>query len=251
MKSSFATLLFLVIIFSFSSCKQKEKTCKLGKYYVSDASNTPPPNVFSYYSDGRLQRIIYSNGSKDTLFYRSDTLHLLSFDERDSLSFEFTGNLNSNGDVLMGVKTQYDYLGSIMQVDNYNMQYNASGNLVQQSVSNTNGVITTTYNYEEGNRISGKLFSGAVLQKQYLFFHSKADNKTELDDDSGVFTPYFGRPSKKLLDSLLVITGGDTAKIIYSHSLDANSYVTKTVRAQLPPTVDTKYYTYAYFDCRE
>lgn len=251
MRSKVVPLFLLVFVFSLPSCKPKEKTCKLGKYYVSDASNTPPANTFSYDSDGRLQKIVYSDQNKDTLFYEADTLHLLSYDERDSLTAEFIGNMNSNGDVVTGVRKLYNFLGNLVQVDDYHLEYNASGNLTKQSVSNTNGVMTTTYNYTDGNRSEEKIFSGAVLQRKYLFFHSHADNKTGVNDDEGVFSPYFGRPSKKLLDSLWVITGSDTTRIIYSHELDANGYLLKSVRAQLHPTADSKFYTYAYFDCRE
>lgn len=247
-------LFFISCLFLFSSsCKKKEQFCKLGKSYSTDGSNTPAPNTFFYYGDDRLQKITYTSGYKDSIAYSADTITIYSFDDIDSLSAMFKGTLNGGGYLENGAKISYDYLGNIVGTDNYSIQHNADGNITQLSVSNTSGTTATTYDYLNGNRSSGKEFVGATLQKKFVYFASTALNKGEvIDDELGVFTPYFGKPSKNLLDSLYVIEGTDTARIRYTYQLDANDYVIKSVRTYLAPAgVDTRFFTYSYFDCAE
>lgn len=253
MKNSIPLLIITCLMLFSTSCKKKEQFCKLGKYYSTDGSNTPSPNTFSYYEDDRLKKITYTNGYKDSVAYSVDTITVYSFDDRDSLNGIFKGLLNSNGYVESGAKVSYDYIGNITGTDNYSIQHNADGNITQLSVSNTSGTNATTYEYISGNRASGKLFTGATLQKKYVYFASNVLNKGGIiDDELGVFTPYFGKPSKNLLDSAYVIEGTDTARIRYTYQLDANDYVIKSVKTYLAPAgVDSRFFTYSYFDCTE
>jgi hypothetical protein len=252
MKNSLPLLFICAILLFTSSCKKKEQFCKLGKYYSTDGSNTPAPNTFFYYDDDRLQKIIYSNHYKDSVTYSADTIIIHSFDDRDSLVSVLRGILNGSGYLETGVKTGYDYTGNVTTIDNYSLQHNADGNVTQKSVSNSSGTTTNTYEYAGGNRSIGKLYVGSVLQKKFVYFHSTVLNKSGIDDDLGVYNPYFGKPSRNLLDSMYIIEATDTARVRFTHQLDVNGYVLKTVRTYLAPVgVDTRFFTYSYFDCAE
>jgi hypothetical protein len=244
-------LLFICALAVLSSCKKGVQTCKLGKYYATDGSNSVVANTFFYDGSNRLIKIAYQNGTKDTLVYSADSIYVRSYDDRDSLTALLLGALNSNGYVTNAVKHTYDFLGNVTASDNYTLQYNADGTLSQQTIANTGGTETTIYEYTDGNRSSGKLFVGATETEKYIFSHSNAENKTGIDDNNGVYAPYFGKPSKNLLDSLQVFAGTDTTVAIYTHTLDRNDYVTKTIRTYLRPAIESRYYTYTYFDCGE
>lgn len=236
---------------STASCKKKVESCKLGKSYISDGSSTPNPNIFSYYSDGRLQKIEYSNNTKDTLIYNADTLVVRTLDNTDSTTAVFTGVLNSAGNVTTGTKVYLDYSGNITSTESYLLEYNAEGNLTQKSVTDATGLTILSITYNGNNSATGTLFIAGVLDRKYTFYHSGVSNKTDIDDMNGVFTPYFGTPSANLLDSTFIITSTDTTKIQYSHTLDANEYVQKTIQTYLNHGADTKYLTYQYFDCNK
>lgn len=244
-------LLLVCALVAVSSCKKGEQTCKLGKYYITDGSNTKPANTFFYDGSDRLIKIEYQNGNKDTLVYSADSLYVQSYDERDSLTALMLAKLNTEGYVTNAVKHSFDFFGAIVSSDNYTLQYNADGTLAQQSISNTNGTQTTIYEYTDGNRTSGKLFVGATETEKYIFGHSNVVNKTGIDDNNGVYSPYFGKPSQNLIDSLQVIAGTDTTVAIYTHTLDNNDYVIKTVRTYVKPSVESRYFTYTYFNCGE
>lgn len=241
-----------VSLLAAASCKKKEQFCKLGKHYSTDGSNTPSPNTFFYYGDDRLQKITYSNGYKDSIVYSADTITIYNMDDRDSVNAIFRGTLNGSGYLESGAKTFYDYIGNVTGTDNYTLQHNADGNITQLSISNTSGTTANIYEYSAGNRSAGKLFNGATQQKKFVYYHSTALNKSGIDDDLGVYSPYLGNPSKNLLDSMHVIEGTDTARVRYTYQLDDNGYVIKSVRTYLAPAgVDTRFFTYSYFDCKE
>lgn len=246
-------LLFLTIlgVLAIAACKKKEQYCKLGKFYATDGANYSIPNTFYYDANNKLVKITYADKTKDTLVYSADTLRIKKYDYRDTLISLFNGLLNGNGYITTATLVTFDVSGNITSTENYSLQYNADGNLLQFSLSNANGTQTRVYTYTNGNRTTGKLFVGGTEQEKYVFYHSTALNKTGIDDNNGVCTPYFGKPSKNLLDSLHIIAGADTTRIRYTHQLDGNGYVIKTVRSYLTPGVDTKFFTYSYFDCRE
>ncbi|MCW5908918.1 MAG: DUF4595 domain-containing protein [Chitinophagales bacterium] len=250
MRSSLLLLAICGVLFT-SSCKKKEQFCKLGKFYATDGANYSTPNTFTYDAANRLIKIAYVDKTKDTLVYSADTLFVKKYDYRDTLLSLLSGLLNSNGSITSATLITFDASGNVTGTETYSLQYNADGTLSQFSLSNSSGNETRIYTYADGNRATGKLFVGGIEQEKYVFFHSTALNKTGIDDNNGVFTPYFGKPSKNLLDSLHIIAGGDTTRIRYTHQLDGNGYTIKTVRTYLPPSVDTKFFTYSYFDCRE
>ncbi|MFN8286574.1 MAG: hypothetical protein U0V74_07475 [Chitinophagales bacterium] len=251
MKSKLLLAATAVVLLSVSACKEKIKNCKLGKAYITNGSSTPNPNTFFYNEDGSLSKIKYSNENVDSLVYSADTLWVITRDYRDSVVAIFKGIKNADNNVVSGVLTGYDFMGGVSSTDNYNMTYNADGTLDGQNISNGGGSVIYSYSYDNGNRVGGKKFVGATETENYIFFHSKVENKSGIDDWNKVFTPYFGKPSANLLDSAWTITNGDTIRVTYNHTLDANDYVTKTVQTYLSPGFQTKYYTYQYFDCKE
>lgn len=241
----------LLVTVAVSSCKKNVQTCKLGKYYLSDGSSTPAPNVFSYYQDGRLKRIVHSDGAKDTLAYNADTLTVLSYDNTGLLIENFTGLLNASGSVTAGTKTSYDISGTVTGTDYLLFEYNASGNLTKETTNNTSGATILALAYDGANTATGTLHVSGFLTKKYFFYHSTAANKTGIDDLTGEYIPYLGKPSGNLLDSIHIIqpATSDTTRIQYSHTLDNNEYLSKTIQTWLTPGVQTKYHTYQYFDC--
>ncbi len=249
MKNNFFILLAVVSVFTISSCKKKVENCKLGKSYVSDGNNTPNPNTFFYYDNGNLQKITYNDQSKDTLVYNADTLIILTFDSRDSVLSVFTGILNGSRNVIAGTRVYYNYFGNVINTESYSVDYNTDGNLTLQTITDGAGTKTLALEYLSGNTASGTFVDGVNPDKHYVFFHNSVANKTGIDDLNGVFNPYFGKPSKNLLDSTHIISAGDTIRIQYSHSIDENEYVSQTIRTYLTPGVETKYFTYQYFDC--
>lgn len=251
MKSKLLLAATAVVLLSVTACKEKIKNCKMGKAYITDGSNTPNANTFYYDGDGRLSKITYSNQSKDSLVYSADTLWVITRDYRDSVTAIFNGILNADGNMVSGVLTSYNFAGTVIGTDNYNMTYNANGTLDGQNISNGSGTTIYSYTYDNGNRATGKKFIGATEAENYVFFHSNVENKSGIDDWNKVFTPYFGEPSNNLLDSAWTIASGDTIRVKYEHSLDANGYVTKTTQTYLSPGFQTKYCTYQYFDCKE
>lgn len=245
--------MLLTVLAILPSCKKKIETCKLGKAYTSDGSSTPTPNTFSYYENGKLKSIQFSNNERDSLIYTADTLTVLHFDYRDSLSSQFTGITDGNGLVTTGNKISYDFSGNVSNTEYYLNEYNSTGKLTKQTISNSLGTTILALTFTGGNSSTGNLYNGATLEKKYFFFHSTALNKTGLDDMNIVFSPYFGKPSDNLLDSthIVLVATSDTIKIKYEHTIDANDYVSKTVQTYLTPGFQTKYHTYQYFDCNE
>ena len=250
MKNNTLFLLTIVMVLSVASCKKKVETCKLGKAYISDGNTTPNANTFSYYSDGKLQKVVYADKTKDSVAYSADTIYIRTYDVNDSVISLFAGVLNSNGDVVSGVKDNLNYSGSITSTDIYSLEYNAEGKLTKKTITNSLQSTLLNLNYDGGNTATGNLFIGGVLDRSYTFYHNTIENKTGVDDMNAVFTPYFGRPSQNLLDSMRIVTAADdTIRVQYSHTLDANEYVSKTTQTFLTTNADTRYSTYQYFGC--
>ena len=252
MKSKLVILLFVVsFLIGVTSCKKDIQSCKLGKSYISDGNNTPLPNTFSYYENGKLKSIIYSNNEHDTLYYVADTLTVTHFDYRDSVAFIVKGIVDANGNLLSASKTTFDYTGVVTDSETWTNEYNSDGRMTKQTVNNTLGTTNLVVNYSGSNSVSANFYRGVILEKKYFFYHNAVANKTGLDDFNNIFTPYLGKPSANLLDSVhMVLTATfDTVKIKYDHTLDANEYVGKTVQTYLTPGFQTKYYTYQYFGC--
>jgi hypothetical protein len=250
MKHSFLLGLAVVSTLTFTSCKKKIESCKLGKSYISNGNSTPNANTFSYYSDGRLKKILYSGGSKDTLAYYADSISISSYASENTLSTVFTGVLNGSGQVITGTKATLDGQGNTLSSQQYTMTYNAEGNLIQQAITYAVSTDIFQYYYTGGNADSAVSYLAGARNLTYVFFHGDVENKTGIDDVRGVFTPYFGKPSKDLLDSAHIFTAlDDTIRIKYTHTLDENEYVNKTVQTYLTPGVNTKFFTYQYFDC--
>lgn len=250
MKSKVVLLLALGGLLFTGACKKKIETCKLGRAYVTDGSTTPNPTVFAFGNE-KLSSVKYPNSDFDSLVYNADTMWVFTLDNRDSLTTLLRAITDGSGHVVTGTKTYYDYFGQATGTDNINCTYNADGNLTQQTISNTGGTTIYTYNFTGGNRVSGSKFVGAVKAETYNFFAGTAENKSGLDDLTNLYAPYFGNASANLLDSSWIITSSDTIRIKYEHQLDANDYVTKTVKTYLSPGFQTKYFTYSYFDCKE
>lgn len=249
-------LLFFAICIAFiattTSCKKNIETCKLGKYYESDGNSTPTANVFTYYDNGKLKSISYTNKSKDTLVYSVDTLTIFTFDNNGVLTSSVKGILNGSGYFSSAIKTSFDILGAITNTENYSFEYNAEGNMTKQTTNNSSGTRILSLTYSGGNSVSGVLYKGVILDKKYIFYHNAVENKTGVDDLTGVFNPYFGTASSLLLDSIRIISPAtsDTVRIQYAHTLDNNGYISKTIQTWLSGGVPTKYHTYQYFDCR-
>ncbi len=247
-------LLFLIgicFVVILPSCKKNILNCKLGKYYLSDGTSTPAPNVFSYYEDGRLKLIVHTDGAKDTLSYNADTLTILSYDNTGVPVENFTGLLNSSGSVVSVIRNTLDFSGNITATDYIVFEYNANGNLTKQTTNNTSGATILSLGYDGGNTATGSLYISGILNKRYVFYHNNALNKTGIADLSGEVTPYFGKSSANLLDSIRIIQPAisDTVRIQYAHTLDNNDYVSSTIQTWLTGGEQTKYHTYQYFDC--
>jgi antitoxin component YwqK of YwqJK toxin-antitoxin module len=248
-------LIFLsaLLIVLLPSCKKGEKTCQIGKHYFSDGNTTPNPDVFSYYEDGRLKKIGYANGTKDTVRYNGDTIVVLSFDRYDSLTTVFTGLLNANGAVSTATRNSYDNSGNVILSEGLSFEYNAEGRLTKQITTQNGANAVLALNYDAGNSTTGSLHLGSLIIKKYTFWHSTTENKTGVDDLNGVFMPWAGKPSANLLDSVRIIVpaSADTIRVLYHHTLDANGYVSKSSESTFAPTVNTKYRTYQYFNCQD
>lgn len=249
MKSKLAILFAISGLLFAAACKKKVETCKPGRAYVTDGTTTPNPTIYAFNGE-RLSRVNYPNGDFDSLVYNNDTMWVFTFDNRDSLTTLLHAITDGNGNVTTATQTTYNYFGQPTGIDNINCTYNAEGNLTQQTISNSTGTTIYTYNFNNGNRISGSKFVGAVKTETYSFFAGTVDNKGGINDLTNLYTPYLGKPSYKLLDSAWTITNTDTIRIRYEHTLDANDYVSKTVKTYLSPGFQTKYYTYSYFDCK-
>ena len=252
MKNKILFLLAAISVLTISSCKKKIETCKLGKSYLSDGNTTPNPSIFYYYSDGKLKKIVYPDAKKDTLAYSGDSIFITAFDKTGSTASIFSGVLNGSSYLTNGTKTTFDISGNTVSSEDYTMLYNAEGNLIQQAVSYSTSTDILQYYFSGGNADSAVAYIGNIRDKKYIFYRNSAENKSRIDDLRGVFTPYFGKASKNLLDSVRIYSSpADTALTIYAHTLDNNDYVTKTIETFLYPDVNTKYYTYQYFDCNE
>lgn len=253
MKNSYLLpLLALIIGFStLNSCKKKDKTCQLGKVYNSNGNVTPNPSVFSYYENGNLQKITYSNKSIDTIAYTNDSLYLWTYNDQGTLTAILEGQLNGSGYITTAAKTFVDINGNTTATATYNCQYNADGNLTQLTLVDANGTTTQVYTYANGNRADGKVFNGATLSSTSYYFHNSAENKTGISDELDVFTPYFGKPSKNLLDSVQVIANSDTTRILFNEKLDANGYLNSATRTYVPTVANTRYFTFSYINCAE
>lgn len=249
MKNKILYLLTILCAFAIASCKKKAETCKLGKCYISDGNTTLTANTFYYYPDGRLKKITYTNKTKDSLIYNSAGIIINTFDDNNLLVSVFSGAMNAAGYVTSGTRVYYNGLGAVTSTDSFALTYNADGNLTQQVISNSFGASILNLNYLAGNSATGTFANGIDSAKKYTFYHSTAGNKTGIDEWNGVFTPYFGKPSKNLLDSVHITSATDSIRIQYAHYLDANDYVGKTIQTYLTHGVATKYFTYEYFDC--
>ncbi len=248
---SLLLLIGILVISLLPSCRKDVKTCKLGKYYLSDGSSTPSPNIFLYNENGKVKRIGYTDGSKDTVIYNADTITIISYNRYDSLATTFTGLLNASGSVTSGAKNSYDIYGNLTGTDYLAYEYNAEGRMTKQTTNNTSGATILSLTYDGGNTKTGGLYTGGLLNKRYYLYHNTAENKTNVNDLNGVFTPWLGNSSANLLDSMHIITPStsDTVRIQYAHTLDDNSYLSKTIQTWLTPGVQTKFHTYQYFDC--
>jgi hypothetical protein len=251
MKNNLLFILAAVCVLSAASCKKKVETCKLGKTYASDGNTTPNPNVFSYYEDGRLKTVLYTNRTKDSLSYSADTLYIRTRDNADSTIALFTGVLDSRGNVTSATKVFVDYAGNVISTESYLLEYNSEGQLSKKTVTSGGTSTVLNINYEGTNSKSGTLYIGPNLDRQFFFFHNTVENKTGIDDLNSVLTPYFGEPSTHLLDSAYIITTTDSIRVQYAHTLDDNEYVSKTIQTFLTDQADTKYFTYQYFDCEK
>lgn len=244
-------LALLVGLSTLSGCKKKEQTCQLGKVYNSNGNVTPNPNVFSYYDNGNLQKILYADNSKDTLAYSNDSLYLFTYNDQGVLTSILQGQLNGSGFITTALKTFFDYQGNTVSTTNYNCEYNPEGNLTQLTKVDANGTTTQVYTYANGNRADGKIFNGATLSATYYYFHNSAENKTGINDEFDVFTPYLGKASKNLLDSVRVIANSDTTRILFDEKLDAKGYLNSATRTYVPTTANTRYFTFSYINCAE
>ena len=253
MKNNIQLMLIGFMLLSvLPSCKKTIQTCKLGKYYLSDGSSTPAPNTFSYYEDGRVKSIAYTDGSKDNVTYSADTIKVLTFDNRDSLIANFSGVVNASGYVTAGTKTTYDYIGNATGTQNLAFEYNADGNMTKQTTNNALGTSILSLSYTGGNSTTAVLYNGVTLNKKYFFYHNTIANKTKVDDLNGVLAPWYGKPSNNLLDSthIIIAATSDTVRIQYAHTLNENDYLSNTTQTWLTPGVQTKFHTYQYFDCK-
>ena len=253
MKNNLALIIVFASIISIApSCKKEMKTCQLGKYYLSDGNSTPAPTTFSYYNDGRLKTLGYSDVSKDLFTYVADTIYIRTTDYRDSLSAQLTGLLNSNNAIISSVKNSFDYFGNTTATEYAANEYNADGNLTKQTINNAAGTTILVLNYTAGSATTGTFFESTSITKRYIFYRNLIANKTGIADLSNVLSPLTGKSSATLLDSMHVIRPilNDTIRVTYAHSLDENNYVSKTVETYLSPGFQTKYHTYQYFNCR-
>jgi|GEM_PF-4606152 len=234
-----------------SGCKKQEQTCQLGKVYNSDGNVTPNPNVFSYYDNGNLQKIVYTDNSSDTLAYSNDSLYLFTYNSQGVLVATLHAQLNGSGYITTGAKTLLDNLGNTLGTTTYTCQYNAEGNLTQLVTLDANGTTTQVYTYDNGNRKEGMVYTDTTISTTYSYYHNSAENKTGINDEFDVFTPYLGKASKNLLDSIHVIANNDTTRILFNEKLDANGYLNSATRTYLPITANTRYFTFSYINCAE
>lgn len=248
MKNS--VVLALAACLLLSACKKEEKTCRLGRITFSDGNTSLPPYVFSYDEAGRLVRLNYPNGNTDSLYYSNDSLYVFSKDDRDSLLSYTAGQLQGNN-LGSGFRQYFDYLGNITNTEGIAAQYNSNGNLTALTLSNSNYTLAQSFSYTGNNRTGGERYNGTTLVEEYVIFRNTLENKTGFDELIDFTTPYYGKASANLADSMWVIAAGDTSKVQYSYTLDDYGYISKLVKTRFTPNTDTRYYTFQYFDCKE
>lgn len=251
MKNSYLFVLVLITALGLYGCKKEQQSCKLGKVYISDANSTPLPNTYSYYADGRIQKIVYSNRSKDSLVYQNDSLWVITRDYRDSVIAVVEAAVNSNGAITSGLKTNFDFLGNPGSTETITATYDANGLLNTLSMNGGGGLMAYNYQNTGANRSSGRRFNGSTVTEEYIYFYNSTENKSGVDYTNGQFAPWFGKASANLLDSAYIILPTDTVRVKYTHSMDKNGYVSRTVQTFFAPGFDTKYYSYQFFDCSE
>lgn len=253
MKSNVWVVVLAAFAVTVSSCNKKEQTCNLGKMFVTDGSNTTRPTVYSYYADGRIQKVLHPTLNKDSIAYTTDSVFVWSRDNKDSLVAYLAASLANGQNIGTGSKTYYNYLGAVTGTETIAAQYNTAGQLESKTTNSSSGLQANTFNYSNGNRTSGKHYSGSTHDIDYLFFYNTAQNKTGFDFFEFNYTTLFGKTDNNLLDSIYMIQlpANDTIRVQFAHTLDRNGYLSKTVRTYLTPVsgMDTKYVTYQYFNC--
>lgn len=252
MKNNCIFSLIICLCFALPACKQEIKNCQLGKSYSTTGYSTVVPNMYLYNSDGKLIRISYTNGNIDTLQYAADTLSISSFDNQALLLRTLSGIVAPDDYFTSAIKTTYAGNGTVSSTENLNLEHNAEGRLTKCITASATGTTVLSLNYFEGNSTTGVEYRGTTLAAKYIFYHSHIENKTGIDDLYGTFAPYWGHPSKNLLDSVhrIVFPAADTVRTQYTHTLDANGYVSKTIETRLSGGATTLYHTYQYFNCR-
>lgn len=253
MKSNVWVALLIATVSTVFSCNKKEQTCNLGKMFTTDGSNTTRPTIYSYYADGRIQKVVYPTLNKDSIAYTADSVFVWTRDNKDSLVAYLAATLTNGQNISIGTKTYYNYLGAITGTETITAQYNTAGQLDSKTTNSGNGLQANTFNFANGNRTTGKHYSGSTHDVDYLFFYGTAENKTGVDFFELSYQPLFGKTDNNLLDSIYLIQlpAKDTIRVQFAHTLDRNGYLSKTVRTYLTPVsgMDTKYVTYQYFNC--
>jgi YD repeat-containing protein len=253
MRNSLCLIAACILTFGvIQSCKKADKTCSLGKHYLSDGSTTPVPDVFFYYDNAKLKRIEHTDGSKDTVSYNADTITVLTYDRYNVLASVYTGVVNGGGAAISAVKNTFNNSGTLTGNEAITYEYNTEGRLTKQTTVNSSGTSILVIDYTNGNSTTGSVHVGPVTSKKYYFFHGTTENKTNVDDLNGVFMPWLGQPSANLLDSMHILSPAisDTVRVQYTHTLDANGYLDKTSETTFHPGVSTKIHAYQYFHCQ-
>jgi len=237
-----------VLLLTVSSCKKEESTCTLARITVSDGTSFYGDNVFKYDNNGRVTSIEYNNGSRDSIVYRADSIFVAQFDYRDTLVSWTEGLVNSTGDLLSAIRYNFAN-GSISGTEVSSFAYNSERQLTNQSVVTAGISNTTQITYQAGDKTTATTYTDTSLTATYFFEHSSTENKGQYREGNGALQPYLGIGDKHLISGGIKVSGTDTVRFEYEHTLNDAKYTTKTRYTQVRPFAGSIYYVYSY-TCR-
>lgn len=154
---------------------------------VISAANTA---VYSYYDNGNIQKLLYSNGtSEQYTYYKNNLLKTLANKKSDgtllesySYMYDKAGNMLSKLDNKGTTSYQYDKLERLIKVTEQNGNtasygYDASGNRILETNVYAGNTKIISYSYNDENRLTSTAttINGAVTEKINYFYDNNGN----------------------------------------------------------------------------
>ncbi len=253
-------ILVAVLFISFSCAKKKDDPfvipgCKVVSFTNSIEGTGGGPTssgTVIYGSDGKVQSILNSNGSKRTYTYTGNTVIELEIDSWGVTTYRNVYTIGANGYVSKQVFTDYNFGTPSSFTFTYLCEYDSDGYLTKATYSSPPSYISEeTYTYSSGNLISYKDTDGKTTDlDEYEYYTDKEDNGIHY------FGVKFGKNSKNLVKKRVYkfTTANSSPSDIYTYTsnytytLDAKNNVTKKIEnityTFSSPDVKTDSYVY-------